>query len=115
MPYSSYTSSFTAVLGRRSSSAALTFGQMAATLNPPVPGVMLRAGVLFHREGGFAFATTVAGLGADVAVKVGEPPADARPEPLAIGEVLSVAWPLRSLWPVRWWPAWRTRPPHGRV
>ena len=59
MPYSAYTSSFMAVLGRRASSAALTLGQMAARLNPPAPGVMLRVGRLPHREGGVASATAV--------------------------------------------------------
>src|SRR6266568_2831168 len=47
--------------GRRASSAALTLGQMAARLNPPAPGVMLRLGRLPQREGGVASAT-VAGL-----------------------------------------------------
>src|SRR5262249_10151197 len=54
MPYSAYTLSFTAALGRRASSAALTTGQMSARFSPAAPGVTGRGGRLPHREGGAA-------------------------------------------------------------
>src|SRR5215510_16452980 len=54
MPYSAYTLSFTAALGRRASSAALTTGQMAARFSPATPGVTGRGGRLPHRDGGAA-------------------------------------------------------------
>src|SRR5215470_11121299 len=54
MPYSAYTSSFTAVLGRRASSAALTTGQIAARFSPAAPGVTVRGGRLPPRDGGAA-------------------------------------------------------------
>ncbi len=62
MPYSAYTAFFTAVLGLRASSAALTTGQIVARLNLPAPGVTLRGGRLPHREGGVASITGALGV-----------------------------------------------------
>src|SRR6266487_1908818 len=87
MPYSAYTSSFMAVLGRCASSAALTVGQMAARLNLPAPGVTGRGGRLPHCEGG---AASSAVEGAELGVAEGDETDGVPAEELA-GDCVTVA------------------------